>query len=257
MKTKIIEATDGFNWGRFMVAQFDSEWAATSTVDSGNPIMQGRWGRDHVFVMDLVTGEGAFFGPWGVASIDLNKHAIWVCPLFEPWLQWLYTQHPVDLDKLPAVVNLDHEVTRQHNALAGYRRPGPPALTAESMEFVRISVTNAVQAFFDEPEIAGTTVEAEIKYLQRLCTDAGLKYDDVVQQEATEHEIKRVDEMLVNETVILGTVSLLIERGITDVAEIAETLAIANPEFSVSYLKKLCGAASIVVKLKERAAVSR
>jgi len=126
MKSKVIEATDGFNWGRFMVARFDEEWTATSAVDGGHRLIQ-RWNQDHIFVMDLVTGEGAMFGPWGLASADLHKHQIWVCPLFEPWLEWLYARHPFTLDELPAVVNLDPTVTAKHNALSGYRRPGPSA----------------------------------------------------------------------------------------------------------------------------------
>jgi len=126
MKTKVIEATDQINWGRFMVGVLDHEREAVSQVD-GMPVCGRRWDQRTIFVMDLVTGEGAMFGPWGLAAADLQKHAIWVCPLFEPWLEWLYARHPFTLDELPAVVNLDPTVTAKHNALSGYRRAGPSA----------------------------------------------------------------------------------------------------------------------------------
>ena len=90
----------------------------------GGPLL-GRcgWGPDHIWVMDVLTGEGACFKPRGLASADLHKHKVWVCPLFEPFLIWLYAQDLTDLDKLPAAVALDPD----HNvfALAGYRRKGP------------------------------------------------------------------------------------------------------------------------------------
>src|SRR6266702_1985984 len=56
----------------------------------------------------LRTGEGAFFRVHrqGVASADLDKHQIWVCPMFEPFLNWLYKQDVSDLDQLPSLVDL-------------------------------------------------------------------------------------------------------------------------------------------------------
>jgi len=56
----------------------------------------------------------------GVASADLNKHQIWVCPMFEPFLNWLYKQDVSDLDQLPSLVDLGDVPT----ALFGYRRKG-------------------------------------------------------------------------------------------------------------------------------------
>jgi hypothetical protein len=123
MKMRIIEATsNNFNWGRFCVARFDSEWTVRSSVEESVGVLLG-CGADpkHVWVLDLVTREGACFKPGGLPIADLEKHRIWVCPLFEPFLEWLYKQDLSDLDTLPAVV----ELPNAENAMRGYRRPGP------------------------------------------------------------------------------------------------------------------------------------
>lgn len=74
-----------------------------------------------MWVLDLQTGEGAFFRPGGYAAADLEKHRVWVCPLFEPFLEWLYRQDLTDLGQLPRLVELpDAEF-----AMRGYRRAGP------------------------------------------------------------------------------------------------------------------------------------
>ena len=137
MKTRIIEATNaegggGINWGKFMVAQYDTnDWLTRSTVDAGralNSILAGRgWTQKHAWVLDLQTGEGACFLLGGSAEHDLNeKHRIWVCPLYLPFLRWLYKQSkttdPHWLDKLPAVVRFTED--EAPSALAGYRRGG-------------------------------------------------------------------------------------------------------------------------------------
>lgn len=125
MKTKIIEATNGpRNWGKFLVGKFDIEWKRRSEVatDLTMPLLGAiGWSDRHIHVLDLQTGEGAVFGPWGSASADLNKHKIWVCPLFEPFLIWLYEQSPIDLDKLPDHVDLP----KAEFAMSGFRRKGP------------------------------------------------------------------------------------------------------------------------------------
>lgn len=129
MKTKFIEASNGVNWGKFVLGRFDAaEW---KTRSAGEPTMtralivsQG-WTEEHIWVLDLATGEGAYFRPWGLASYDLEKHRIWVCPLFEPFLTWLYKQDLTDLDKLPPKVELS--LKEAPFAMQGYRRPGPQA----------------------------------------------------------------------------------------------------------------------------------
>src|SRR6266568_9619596 len=76
------------------------------------------WTSDHLLVLDLQTGEGAIFRPGGSARADLNeKHQVWVCPLFEPFMEWLYKQDTPDLTALPDQVELDAP-----GAPFGYRR---------------------------------------------------------------------------------------------------------------------------------------
>lgn len=134
MQTKFIEATNRIapserygNWGKFAVCRFDpEEWARRAQVPDSAPIIglsllqTVGWGPEHVLVLDLQTGEGALFRHGGMASADLKKHRVWVCPLFEPFLAWLYQQDLADLDALPDYVDLADAPF----ALTGYRRPG-------------------------------------------------------------------------------------------------------------------------------------
>ena len=124
MQTKIVEASNGFNWGKFMLGRLDSEWSHRSAVSGlSMPLLRELgWGDEHLWVLDLQTGEGACFriNPKGRASNDLNKHRVWVCPLFEPFLQWLYQQDVADIERLPSVV----ELPRTELAFWGYRREG-------------------------------------------------------------------------------------------------------------------------------------
>lgn len=127
MKTRIIEAVQPggpANWGKFLVGRFDVEWATRSKVDteSTRPLLAtiGN-GPELLSVMDLQTGEGALFRPGGYAKADLDKHKIWVCPMFEPFLTWLYLQDLADLDALPTLVELEAPFD-----MHGYRREGKP-----------------------------------------------------------------------------------------------------------------------------------
>jgi hypothetical protein len=127
VRTRFIEATqdaeNGFNWGKFVVGRWEpEEWARRSELPAaeGQPLIGGRgWSARHVWVLDLQTGEGAYFLPGGMAEADLSKHRIWVCPMFEPFLRWLYAQDLSDLDGLPGLVEL-----AAPGAVAGYRRDG-------------------------------------------------------------------------------------------------------------------------------------
>ena len=127
METHIIEARNAEvgNWGKFMVGRFDiDEWSRRSALpgaESPMPLIwRLGWSPDTIWVMDLQTGEGALFKPGGFAPADLTKHPIWVCPLFEAFLTWLYQQNLSDLDHLPDLVDLEAPF-----AMSGYRRPGP------------------------------------------------------------------------------------------------------------------------------------
>lgn len=125
MHSRIIEATQGLNWGRFLVARFeDSEWQQTAQLAPGKSILaSGGNSKDCFLLVDLVTGEGAIFEPHGIAAADLNggRHQIWVCLLFEPVLAWLYANKHLlaDLAQLPAVIELPPDTP---GGLWGYRR---------------------------------------------------------------------------------------------------------------------------------------
>lgn len=126
MNLKFMEVTnEEVNWGKFAVGRFTAEeWAARSAIDPVRSLIGGRgWTAQHLLVLDLQTGEGAIFKPTGLPSADLEKHRIWVCPMFEPFLNWLYKQDLADLDKLPALVNFTLEEAGA--AMHGYRRGGP------------------------------------------------------------------------------------------------------------------------------------
>jgi hypothetical protein len=122
MITKFIEASSAGNWGKFMLARFTpEEWAYRSAVDE-RPLIHARgWASWHIMIFDMQTGEGALFRPGGLARADLRKHQIWVCPLFEPFLEWLYTQDVADFEALPASIELPDAPF----SFSGYRRPGP------------------------------------------------------------------------------------------------------------------------------------
>lgn len=134
MITKIIEAAqgpEGPNWGKFMLMRFDhDEWQVRSSIDPEASLLRAcGWSHDHLWVLDLQTGEGAFFRPGGSAHADLDKHRVWVCVLFESFLEWLYTQDLRDLTALPDLVELPDAPMGTY----GYRRPGPVAAEAEAL----------------------------------------------------------------------------------------------------------------------------
>lgn len=116
--------------GRFTPEQWEYRSAVCEEGGFGPaPLLAGRgWVQDHLLVFDLQTGEGAMFlpRPDRNPSYELNqKHQIWVCPLFEPFLHWLYKQDLSDLTALPRSVDLpDAEF-----AFSGHRRKGPAQIT--------------------------------------------------------------------------------------------------------------------------------
>jgi len=131
MKTKFIEACNSrggkkINWGKFAVCQFDAEELqrrATQDELGCSLVLSQGWDATFLWVLDLATGEGACFRPGGSPHADLDKHRIWVCPMFEPFLTWLYQQDLSDLDALPNYVEFDE--SKAPGALYGHRRPGP------------------------------------------------------------------------------------------------------------------------------------
>jgi hypothetical protein len=132
MITKIVELTNGFNWGKFMVARFDEkEWEHRSKIDGGTKMLGGRgWTPTSLLVLDLQTGEGAIFRPGGLAKVDLEKHAVWVCPMYHVFLNWLYNhpeywREPKSILSLPDDLTLTDEETDKQSAIYGHRRSGP------------------------------------------------------------------------------------------------------------------------------------
>lgn len=121
MQTKFLEVTNNKrNWGKFLLIRFDSEWEQESAFTGRSLLREVGWHPDNIIVFDLQTGEGARFLPGGLPSADLDKHKIWVCPMYEPFLAWLYKQDLTDLSKLPSELDLpDAEF-----AMSGYRRKG-------------------------------------------------------------------------------------------------------------------------------------
>lgn len=123
MITHIIEVTNGpRNWGKFLVGAFAPEdWERKSRIDPERSLLRSiGHGHDEILVLDLQTNEGAMFRHGGLARADLAKHKVWVCPLFEPFLAWLYQQDVRDITTLPAHVDLPDAPFAMH----GYRRTG-------------------------------------------------------------------------------------------------------------------------------------
>lgn len=125
MRTKIVEATNNnFNWGKFLLGDFDvDELSYRSLIDQGLLIRGRGWGPGHLLVFDLQTGEGSWFRLGGYAKHDLDKHRIWVCPMFEPFLEYLYRWHSEGKDPfdLPGLLDIKDAPP----AMSGYRRSGP------------------------------------------------------------------------------------------------------------------------------------
>lgn len=159
MKTVFVDVTcRKANWGKIMVGVFDQEeLARRSSVDGGGMVWGRGWGPGHVLVLDLQTGEGGIFRMGGSARADLEKHNIWVCVLFEAFLEWLYLQP--DPMNLPPCVELDVPF-----AMAGYRRNGK---TDALREFAQDVFTTFQRFALD----AGGCVESE---LDRRAEDLGL-----------------------------------------------------------------------------------
>lgn len=121
MQTKFVEVTNNNqNWGKFLLIRFDAEYEYKSAFTNKSLLHEVGWHPSNIFLLDLQTGEGARFLPGGLASVDLDKHKIWCCPMYGPFLEWLYLQDLNDFSKLPNSVNLPNA----EFALYGYRRNG-------------------------------------------------------------------------------------------------------------------------------------
>jgi hypothetical protein len=126
VETKLLEATNGpQNWGKFMLGRFDNELEIRSVIDSRPLVASRGWSPRHFLMIDLQTGEGSMFKLGGLASADLHAHKIWVCPLFEPTLEWLYFRYK-GLEHNPAIwwdtMPVHVDLPKAPFAMWGYRR---------------------------------------------------------------------------------------------------------------------------------------
>ncbi len=147
MDTKFVEVghgPSGGNWGKFMIARYTANELLEPTQFpgcEGQRIVSLRGsGRHHIWVMDLATGEGARFPvdlgghPGATARKHLDDHQIWVCPLFEPFIGWLYDFSSANpntwWDELPRTI----EIPEAGFAFAGFRRGEGPTTVITTPE---------------------------------------------------------------------------------------------------------------------------
>lgn len=85
MKTRIVEATDGVQYGKFLLGRFDTEWGCRSAIYDSMPgetssmplLRQEGWGPDHLLVMDISNPSyGSVFRPGGHPAADLKKKGL-------------------------------------------------------------------------------------------------------------------------------------------------------------------------------------
>lgn len=181
MRTTIVEATTGpqGNHGKFLVGCFDAEWSYFSALKSPvAPVLDHEgWTPDHLLVLDLATGEAALFRPGGSARDDLDKHGIWVCPMYEGFLVWLWDRYnawvkewsgrvvgPVDfILSLPPLVELTFD--EAPFSWTGYRRSGPSraasvalgrikAIASRFREESKASLRGSMQAIYETADKA-------------------------------------------------------------------------------------------------------
>lgn len=186
MRTTIVEATTGpqGNHGKFLVGCFDTEWSYFSVLKSPmRAVLEHEgWTADHLLVLDLATGEAALFRPGGSARDDLDKHGIWVCPMYEGFLVWLWDRYnywvhetrgtivgPADfLKSLPSLVHLTFD--EAPFSWTGYRRSGPSR--AASVALGRIK---AIASRFKEESKAQLRTSMQVVY---EIADGAYKPDD-------------------------------------------------------------------------------
>lgn len=115
MRTKLVEATQSpaFNWGKFMLLQFDYDDAQYQSQISKHQRLLAAVGyqgdlKVWLWVLDLQTGEGAVFPVLnnGLLEYDIKEHQIRVCPMYKPFLEWLYANFNGNLEDIPSIVEV-------------------------------------------------------------------------------------------------------------------------------------------------------
>lgn len=186
MQTKLIEATNGINWGKFLLGRLDTEWSARSAMSDATPIpllRQVGMAPDQMLVLDLQTCEGALFSvrPGGLPQADLTKHQIWVCPMFQPFLTWLYLQDVSDLDALPHVVELAAPAV-----LGGYRRPGVVG------HYLVEHLKDDIEALADDPIPIQEELLDRWRELRLIAMTVGFDVVGHLLETATDFELERL-----------------------------------------------------------------
>ncbi len=128
MDTRFVEATNGFNHGKFLLGRYNEPEMAEHCRVGGefgqySVIRSQGFTRRDIWILDLATGEGAIFPLSGSGSADVHKRRIRVCPLYEPFVVWLYdyvAKTPDWWNALPRLVALPDAPS----ALHGHRRTG-------------------------------------------------------------------------------------------------------------------------------------
>lgn len=144
MRQAFVEFSNGFNWGKFLVQQFEpADYAYRSEVDHRALLQsQGWWGRPYFLITDLATGEGFVF----YASQDdkatephvtmaLRKHQIWTCPMFPLFLAWFneHREHHEDIGTLPPLIEDASEQALSRSSFIGSRGFGPYGCAIERL----------------------------------------------------------------------------------------------------------------------------
>lgn len=195
MKTKLIEATcQELNYGKFMLARMESiEWSRPAEIMPGlasySLLRSIGWSPERLLVFDLQTCEGACFLPGGHAKADLENHRIWVCPMFEPFLEWVYRNVPdqfFDIETLPNIIELG-ESALKHCAFRGRRRLGPGVSFAE--HYFRQEVIEFLKA-------PGDDFNEVIQRHGDIARDLGLDYERIVFETGMKAEIEHVMSLL-------------------------------------------------------------
>jgi hypothetical protein len=91
-----------------------------------------RWNTSNILVLDLETKEGLVlpsntYNPLGLLD---DKHDIWVCPMFRPFLVWLCLQEYTSVTELPDFVALPTD----ESEMFGHRANGRDRRNEEMWE---------------------------------------------------------------------------------------------------------------------------
>lgn len=117
MKTKFFEGTDQFNYGKFMLGAMSLDELNTPCLETTGGVNQFIHNTESKFwILDLQTKEGAFFDLKFDIIPQLEKHQIWVCPMYPLFLERCANLYKVDSNFL-AWDQVQNFEQGSHNAL--------------------------------------------------------------------------------------------------------------------------------------------